>query len=101
MTNSVPRLVAMAVAATFYASARPCPAEPTDPLWKSAVAIAGASEGWRPTRTVSRIEDLAKDGHVRSVDEVTFAYPPGSGELKPEMLRFLRDGVDVTAKERA
>jgi hypothetical protein len=103
MTRSVPRVVAaVAAAATLYASGSPClPAEPADPLWKRAVAIAGASEGWRPTRTVSRIEDLAKDGRVRSVDEVTFAYPPGSGEPKAELVRYLRDGVDVTAKERA
>ncbi len=101
MNQRVPRLVAAAAVAALYASAGPClPAEPTDPLWKSAVAIAGASEGWRPTRTVSRIEDLAKDGRVRSVDEVTFAYPPGSGEPKAELVSYLRDGVDVTAKER-
>ncbi len=102
MTRSPACVLGAAVAAMLLARATPClPSESVDPLWKSAVAIAAASEGWRPTRTVSRIEDLAKDGRVRSVDEVTFAYPPGDGELKPELVRFLRNGADVTERERA
>ena len=91
------------LAALLFLGAVECwPSEPVDPLWKSAVAIAAASQGWRPTRTVARTEDLAKDGRVKSVEEVTFAYPPGSnGEPRPELVRFLRDGVDVTERERA
>jgi len=102
MTRSVPRLFAAAAAGALSLSGGPCLASETvDPLWKSAVEIAAASQGWRPTRTVSRIEDLAKDGRVRSVDEVTHAYPPGDAEPRAELVRYLRDGVDVTEKERA
>lgn len=100
MTRSSARVLG-AVAVAALVSATPClPSEPVDPLWKGAVAIATASKGWRPTRTVSRTEDLAKDGRVRSVEEVTFAYLAGDAEPKPELVRFLRDGVDVTEKER-
>jgi len=102
MTGRIARVLGVATAATLFAPAAPCsPSEPADPLWKNAVAIAAASQGWRPSRTVSRIEDLARDGRVQSVEEVTFAYPPGAGEPRPELVRYLRDGVDVTAQERA
>ncbi len=88
-------------ACLLFALAVPARPAETDPLWQSAVAIAAASDGWRPGRTISRIEDLAKDGSVKSVDEVTFAYPPGAGEAQPQLVRFLHDGVDVTERERA
>jgi hypothetical protein len=102
MPRNVARVLSAAALTALLGPSAPClPSEPGDPLWKGAVAIAAASQGWRPGRTVSRIEDLAKDGRVQSVEEVTFAYPPGDGEPKPELVRYLRDGVDVTERERA
>jgi hypothetical protein len=101
MTRNVARVLCSLAVTALAAAGTPClPSEPVDPLWKSAVAIAAASQGWRPGRTVSRTEDLAKDGRVQGVEEVTFAYPPGDGEAKPELIRFVRDGVDVTDRER-
>jgi hypothetical protein len=102
MTRNVARVLGAVAVTALSASGAPClPSEPADPLWKSAVAIAAASQGWRPGRTVSRTEDLAKDGRVQSVEEVTFAYPSGDGEPQPQLIRYLRDGVDVTERERA
>ncbi len=93
---------AAALAAATLAAAAGGASEADDPLWTRAVAIAEASRAWRPSRTVARTEHLARDGRVQSVEEVTLAHPPGTdGETQPELVRFVRDGVDVTAQERA
>jgi hypothetical protein len=76
---------------------------PADTLWSRAVRIASASGDWRPGRTVVRTEHLTKDGRVRSVEEVTLAHGTGvqGDEASPVLVRFMRDGVDVTEEERA
>ena len=76
-------------------------ASSTDPLWQKAVEVSRRNKAWLPGATVFRIELLNGKGELQDTWEYWYGLSSdGRGGTATRVLKALRNGEDVTAKER-
>jgi hypothetical protein len=80
------------------------PAEGDHPdagIWKKAVALAARNANWVPSDLYLRVEELNRSGLVKNIRETWMKLSLDDSErLKPEVVRALKNGEDVTDEAR-
>lgn len=70
-------------------------------IWKKAMSLAARNANWVPSDIYLRVEELNRSGSVKNTRETWMKLPPGdSDRLRPEVVRALKNGEDVTAESR-
>ena len=70
-------------------------------IWKKAMSLAARNANWVPSDIYLRVEELNRSGSVKNTRETWMKLPPGdSDRLRPEVVRALKNGEDVTAEVR-
>lgn len=68
-----------------------------DTLWQKALIIAEANQDFVPGFMIMRMEELDKNGKVKSITETWTRLTLGeNGELEYDTIKILKDGEDVT-----
>ena len=71
------------------------------PLWMQAVSIFELNKDLVPGKVSQKIQELEKDGRVKSETDVDVALAlDGAGKIKTEVLKASKDGKDITAEQR-
>ena len=75
------------------------PAHPA--LWMQAVSIFESNKNLVPGKVSQKIQELEKDGRVKSETDVDAAYSlDAAGKIKTEIVKASKDGKDITAEQR-
>ena len=75
------------------------PAHPS--LWMQAVSIFQLNKDLVPGKVSQKIQELEKDGRVKSETDVDVAFSlDGAGKIKTDVVKASKDGKDITAEQR-
>ncbi len=75
------------------------PAHPA--LWMQAVSIFELNKNLVPGKVFQKIQELEKDGRVKSETDVDVALSlDDAGKIKTEIVKASKDGKDITAEQR-
>jgi|GEM_PF-386979 len=75
------------------------PAHPA--LWMQAVSIFELNKDLVPGKVSQKIQELEKDGRVKSETDVDVAFSlDGAGKIKTDVVKASKDGKDITAEQR-
>jgi len=75
------------------------PAHPA--LWIQAVSIFELNKNLVPGKVFQKIQELEKDGRVKSETDVDVALSlDDAGKIKTEIVKASKDGKDITAEQR-